>query len=219
MRIKDLLKYKTIIFDCDGVILASNKVKTESFRKVLEDDPVELQDNFINFHTENGGISRFYKFKRYYTEINPALDVNNAINTALLSFSNIVKQELLCCSEVEGIRKVLEFLKYNKVNCFVNSGGAQTELAEIFQAKKLDCYFKKILGSPKTKSENMQELIQENLFQNPALFIGDSYSDLKTAQEFSCDFIFVKKYSEWEEGLDTVRLLDQEIINTFEDLL
>ena len=28
-------KYKSIIFDCDGVILNSNEIKTESFRKVL----------------------------------------------------------------------------------------------------------------------------------------------------------------------------------------
>ena len=27
-------KYKSIIFDCDGVILNSNEIKTESFRKV-----------------------------------------------------------------------------------------------------------------------------------------------------------------------------------------
>ena len=26
-------KYKSIIFDCDGVILNSNEIKTESFRK------------------------------------------------------------------------------------------------------------------------------------------------------------------------------------------
>ena len=34
--IKDFQKYKSIIFDCDGVILQSNKLKTEAFKESLK---------------------------------------------------------------------------------------------------------------------------------------------------------------------------------------
>ena len=34
--IKEMKRYKSLIFDCDGVILNSNKIKTEAFRKILK---------------------------------------------------------------------------------------------------------------------------------------------------------------------------------------
>jgi len=36
---ENLLNYKNIIFDCDGVILDSNKIKTDAFIKLFENYP------------------------------------------------------------------------------------------------------------------------------------------------------------------------------------
>ena len=60
-------KYKTIIFDCDGVILNSNKLKTEAFKETLSNYKKELVDEFISYHESNGGISRYEKI-RYFVE-------------------------------------------------------------------------------------------------------------------------------------------------------
>ena len=55
-------KYKSIIFDCDGVILNSNKIKTESFRKIMIQFDQSAVKEFINYHKNNGGLSRYRKF-------------------------------------------------------------------------------------------------------------------------------------------------------------
>ena len=44
----DFSKYNSFIFDCDGVILNSNEIKTNTFRKILRGYNKEAVDDFIN---------------------------------------------------------------------------------------------------------------------------------------------------------------------------
>ena len=50
--------YRTIIFDCDGVILDSNELKTDSFIQLLDNQPKKVINTFISYHKKNGGITR-----------------------------------------------------------------------------------------------------------------------------------------------------------------
>ena len=49
--------YQIAVFDCDGVILDSNQIKSEAFAYALPDDPPELVKNFVQYHKENWGGS------------------------------------------------------------------------------------------------------------------------------------------------------------------
>jgi len=62
----DLLKYDYLIFDCDGVILDSNRLKSQAFADALLDEPPERIKAFVRYHKQHGGISRYEKF-RYFT--------------------------------------------------------------------------------------------------------------------------------------------------------
>ena len=59
------MKHKAIIFDCDGVIFDSNKLKITAFREVLSAYPKHLVNDFIKYHKEHGGISSYVKSMRY----------------------------------------------------------------------------------------------------------------------------------------------------------
>ena len=59
----DLQEYEYFFFDCDGVILDSNKLKSSAFAESLVDEPSSLIANFIEYHKKNGGISRYEKFR------------------------------------------------------------------------------------------------------------------------------------------------------------
>ena len=52
-------KIKIILFDFDGVILNSNKVRECGFRKIFEDFDENKVNKLIEFHRKNGGLSRF----------------------------------------------------------------------------------------------------------------------------------------------------------------
>ena len=62
---------KSIIFDFDGVILDSNKIKSNAFTKLFKDKNKNQEnlDMIIRYHKDNMGISRNKKIKFYYENI------------------------------------------------------------------------------------------------------------------------------------------------------
>ena len=58
----------TLIFDFDGVIVESIPLKTAAFREVFSFVPDHL-DEIIAYHLENGGMSRYDKFRYIYADI------------------------------------------------------------------------------------------------------------------------------------------------------
>ena len=50
------------MFDCDGVLLNSNSLKTDAFYKSALDWGASPAKDLVNYHVQNGGISRYQKF-------------------------------------------------------------------------------------------------------------------------------------------------------------
>ncbi|MDN5339305.1 MAG: hypothetical protein PWQ30_414, partial [Euryarchaeota archaeon] len=56
----------TLILDFDGVVVESLPLKTAAFRKIFSFTSPEHLDEIIAFHLENGGMSRYDKFRHIY---------------------------------------------------------------------------------------------------------------------------------------------------------
>ena len=70
MTLQELQKYKTLIFDCDGVVLNSNKVKTEAFYEtVVKKYGSQAATALADHHKTNGGISRYKKFEFFLIDV------------------------------------------------------------------------------------------------------------------------------------------------------
>jgi len=194
IRISD---YQNFLFDCDGVILDSNLVKTKSFEEVLRNEKKLHKDQFIKYHLSNTGISRYEKFDYYFKNIKYLDNYKNELEIILFEFSKTVKSHLISCKLTHEIELILRKIrKFNK-NLFVISASDEKELNEILHIRKLNSYFKKILGSPLNKIENISKLniLKEN---DKTIFFGDSLSDYKAAKYFNFDFVYIKKYSLWK---------------------
>ena len=83
-----------IILDFDGVILESVSVKTEAFRTLFSFAP-EYVEEIVQFHKDNGGMSRFDKFRYIFDhilkrELDP--DTFNALSEkfSILVFQGVV---------------------------------------------------------------------------------------------------------------------------------
>ena len=81
---KNLKLYKNLIFDCDGIIFNSNKIKTEAFKEVVSHYGNEAAKELVKFHVMNGGISRYKKFNYFFETIasNHNLDKNYINNVS-----------------------------------------------------------------------------------------------------------------------------------------
>lgn len=191
----DIKQYKTLIFDCDGVVLNSNKIKTQAFYDVAKLYGHEPAQALKDYHVQNGGISRFVKFEYLLTEVLKKTLDQAELNKLLDNFAHEVKKALMSCEVAEGLDELRN--KTQNANWLIVSGGDQDELREVFQARGLDKYFDGgIFGSPETKDTILAREIKKGNITRPALFLGDSKYDYQAAQTAGLDFIFLTKWTE-----------------------
>ena len=183
-------KYKIFLFDFDGVIIESNTVRVNGFKEVLSNYPKYNVDKLINYHNQNGGLSRYVKFKYFYEKIlNKNISQKRILYYANL-FSEIMLKELTKKKYlISEVVSYLEYLKNNNKIVHIVSGSDQNELR--FLCKELDIkkYFKSIHGSPTHKNSLVQNLVSKNNYKlNETCLIGDSINDFEAAKINNIDF-------------------------------
>lgn len=205
---KNISLYKSIIFDCDGVILDSNSIKTKAFYNVALSFGHDSATKLVEYHKVNGGVSRYKKFEYFIKKILEIEFDKSLLETLLTSYSLEVRNELLLCGMAEDF-----FTSTSSsfgAKWFVVSGGDQTELREVFACRKLLQFFNGgVHGSPRTKEDILSELLKLNELTFPVLFIGDSKYDYKVSQDFGFDFVFMSNWTEvtnWEEWVRENRI-------------
>lgn len=193
----NLSAYRTLVFDCDGVVLNSNKVKTNAFYQAALPFGEEFAERLVSHHVQNGGISRYKKFEWFINEF--SLESSN-LDSLLESYAKHVKQGLLNCEIAPGLIELRN--KTANANWLIVSGGDQQELREVFSERNIAHFFDGgIFGSPDNKYQILErELKKENI--NPsAIFFGDSKYDFEVSNYFNLDFIFLSCWTElpdWE---------------------
>jgi phosphoglycolate phosphatase-like HAD superfamily hydrolase len=207
-------RYKVAIFDCDGVILDSNKIKSEAFALALLDEEPALVKEFVEYHQKHGGISRYIKFEHFFKNIKKQSNYAQALANALTRYATLSKEGLLECSEISGVRNVLEYFNVLKIPCYVASGGDQQEVREVFQRRNLAVYFNGIFGSPLSKIDNLSLLKREGKLPLPGVFFGDARSDMQAAQEYDLNFVYISGVSEWTGGIQCSK---EQGVNVFSD--
>jgi len=202
----DISEYRTLVFDCDGVILDSNRVKSEAFFAVCEPFGRELAQRFVSYHQRHGGISRNEKFAYFIDTLLgvPALDRDKLLAQLLRDYADICSRELLRCALIPGVAEFLDAMPA-EVTAHVVTGGAQAEVRSVFAARDLSRHFASILGSPTSKRCNMQALAEAGALRDRSLYFGDAQLDMDLAAEFGLDFVFVHGASEWEAGRQLCR--------------
>ena len=56
-------KIAAVVFDCDGVLIESNAIKTLAFGQTVDRFGQKAMDQLMDYHREHGGISRLKKFE------------------------------------------------------------------------------------------------------------------------------------------------------------
>ncbi|MFT7565745.1 MAG: phosphoglycolate phosphatase-like HAD superfamily hydrolase [Pseudoalteromonas distincta] len=211
----NITDYKTIVFDCDGVVLDSNKVKTDAFYKAALPYGEEKAQSLVQYHVARGGVSRYKKFE-WLLELCKGIK-GPTLEQLLASYAKEVEAGLLSCNIAKGLKQLRAQTKSAK--WLIVSGGAQYELRDIFAKRNIDSFYNGgIFGSPDSKDEILSREIANGNIVFPALFLGDSKYDFEAASRASLDFVFLSRWTEvkfWEtwtesEGIknyDSISLL------------
>jgi phosphoglycolate phosphatase-like HAD superfamily hydrolase len=197
--------YRTLVFDCDGVILNSNRVKTEAFRTAAMPYGILAAQELVDYHIANGGVSRYVKFRYFLDTIVPKFPLVNidgsvrpSLDSLLTAYSQSVRNGLMTCMVAEGLDELRKATVGTR--WLIVSGGDQSELREIFAARSISRHFDGgIMGSPETKDSILSREIERGNIKRPALFLGDSRYDFHAAKAAGLDFIFISGWTEMKD--------------------
>ena len=174
---------KTILWDFDGVILDSMKIRDWGFKEILKKFNKEDVKSLLKYHRENGGLSRYVKI-RYFFEILLNQSINDKkIQNYADRFSVIMRKELVNPNNL--IKDSFDFIinNYKKYNFHIVSGSDQEELRFLCKKLNIEKYFKSIHGSPTEKSILIKNILKNNgdSLENCCM-IGDSINDYEAAK-------------------------------------
>ena len=212
-----MLNYSTFVFDCDGVVLNSNKVKTAAFRQAALPYGEDAADALVQYHVSNGGVSRYLKFEYFLENI-----VNGRRGPDLAQLLEVyaaaVIDGLMVCDVTPGLKELREATPDS--NWLIVSGGSQSELRQVFAARGLSDWFDGgIFGSPDNKETILSRELATGRVQTPSLFLGDSRYDHIAASGAGLDFVFVSAWSEFSDWRDYVKRQGLPVIERVADLL
>ena len=202
--------YRTIIFDCDGVVLNSNHIKTEAFHAAALPYGKTAAEALVAYHLANGGVSRYKKFGYFVENILPGRSpVSGADFEHMLErYAGAVRVGLMNCEVASGLPSLRASAP--RTPWMIVSGGDQQELRDIFADRDLAHYFDAgIFGSPDDKYTIIERELALGSLQEPALFLGDSRLDYEVAGAFNLDFVFVSQWTEFRDWRDY--FLDRQI--------
>lgn len=176
-----IIKY--VFWDFDGVILNSNKIRDIGFEEVLKEFPKEEVNQLLSFHRQNGGLSRYLKFRFFFEEIRGEVVTADEINQWAAKFSEIMLNSLKDKSLL--IEETNHFIQENYLNykMHIVSGSDQNELRELCRSLGIDHFFTSIHGSPTPKNNLVRMVIKEyNYDPVHGILIGDSINDYEAAE-------------------------------------
>ena len=196
--------YETLVFDCDGVVLNSNQVKTCAFYEVALAYGESAAQALVDYHRANGGISRYRKFEYFLEQIVDPDTTGPSLEQLLSAFADRVRVLLGECEIAEGLFELRE--RTAGARWLLVSGGDQSELRGVFDARGIEGLFDGgIFGSPDSKDEILARELERGNIRSPALFIGDSRYDYEAANRAGVDFLFLTGWTEVEGYLDYFR--------------
>lgn len=183
------LMIKTILFDFDGVILDSMKIKGDGFAELFKNYPEAAIKQLESYHYANGGISRFEKIRYFFNTILGKPVSYTAVNALAHQFGEIIAQKLF--DKKNLIADTMQFIEknYQKYHLYIVSGAEQNELKALCHVFKIDHFFQGIYGSPTHKAILVKNILEcYNYVLKDTILIGDSINDYEAAVKNSIGF-------------------------------
>jgi len=175
---------KNILFDFDGVILDSMPIRDYGFKEIFKDFDDDLVNKLLEYHNQNGGLSRYVKIKYFYNKLLKQEISEEKITNYADNFSKIMKIELV--DKRYLIADTLKFIKesYKKYNLHIVSGSDERELQYLCKELEIDSFFQSVNGSPTHKNILVENVLATNRYiESETILIGDSVNDYDAATE------------------------------------
>lgn len=186
----DMLNWQAIIFDFDGVVVESGKIKTQAFAELYRPYGDAIVEAVVAYHTQNGGMSRYRKFRHFQEHLLNQPPLTEAEEKALdLRFSELVVEAVIAAEAVPGAVDLIR-QQSARIPLFVASGTPETELKSIVERRGLARYFTDVRGAPAVKKTLIADILATHALKpESVLMIGDAMADLEGAEANGTAFL------------------------------
>ena len=199
--------FDAIIFDFDGVILDTRRIKTAAFMALYREQGKDFMRRVARHHLDKGGVSRYQKLPEYQAWAGLPTDADT-IERLARQFSELVFRAVVAAPYIDGAEELLDAVKWD-YDLFICTGTPQSEIDRVVEERKLGPYFVEVAGSPRSKPVIIRDLLNTYAL-NPkkTLFIGDALTDYHSAHEVGLPFVGVRNEdTDFPEGTPLVTSL------------
>ena len=185
---EDSPRIEAIVLDFDGVILESNHVKAETFRRLFSQYP-QHAEAIVNLHRDHGGMPRQEKLRIICEDIISLPIDEDSIRRLSKEFGRLADDAMMTCPFTPG---ALEFLQTYSVLCplFIATGTPEDEMHPLIERRGLGELFAGVYGSPRDKAAILRDLMAEKGWRpSEMVFVGDSIDDYKGAHATGVPFV------------------------------
>src|SRR3989338_517020 len=228
---------EAIIFDFDGVIVDSNKVKRESYFETFSG--IRGSERFVEQairenlqKTRYGVIEAILKKlkKEDLMTLNTPEDLSAETSKYVLRYSEMSENKTINADEIKGANNAIQELSQT-YPLFILTSTVQKSIDRIVKYRELKDFFKGVYGANGSSYDKSQALkkIAETYEFNPrnAVFVGDGKADYECARchcihfvaivNETNDFRFIKyikhKLKDLTKLTEVVRRIEEEIKN------
>ncbi|MBD3308023.1 HAD hydrolase-like protein, partial [candidate division KSB3 bacterium] len=186
---------KVLVFDFDGTLVQSNRLKYEAFFALFPRDERHgsLVRDVLADHLEESRYTILAEVLRRRGD--PEAEIEQKVAKLAAAYNDLVVQGAKTCPECPGAEQTLRQL-HGRYPLYLSSTTPETALREILRFRGWDRYFKAIFGYPRHKSGTLREIIRRECMRpEQVLVVGDGESDERSAQDVGCRFFDVKDSS------------------------
>lgn len=206
---------KALVLDFDGVLVVSEEIKTEAFRKLYSQYPDHVEPMMAH-HRSHPSLSRVEKFRYFIRYRLHRGDDPRLLDSLLKTFSEEVRGRVAECPATPGS---VEFLKefYAHLPLYVASVTPVEDLEWVLEKRSLRQYFKGVYGDPPVSKRDALLKIAEKEACRPGelILIGDSEGDFIAARDAGTKFVGYEsgmrlpaeavKFASWRELAEYLR--------------
>jgi len=195
---------KVIVFDFDGTLIDSNRLKYDAFFKLFPDDAHHSR-TVREVLAQIGEASRYEIIEKILTRLDDGQTVlQRDVNELAERYNAIVIDGAKRCSEMPGAEQTLKSLAA-AYRLYVSSTTPENPLKEIICFRKWTAYFAGIFGYPNKKGATLRRILEtENVDVKAVLVVGDGESDREAARENGCLFQHVDATFDFHNFQDAI---------------
>ncbi len=200
-----LLQARLVMFDCDGVLLQSNNVKTDAIAHVFADVDARLRQRCLQTFKQHFGQPRDSHFERFPDILQVASgDRGKFIAEKTAQYRDYLEANYPLSIPVPGALGLCDALSSKGVSTCVITGGVSQEACRALRHNGFNGITEAVFGAPVSKNDHMaQQLRTFGVSADEAVYVGDALSDLEACIRADIPFLFVRDYAIGD--LDTIR--------------